>query len=141
MQANDFITTIHNYVMECSGKLENVQSFPQLASVSEFPSVDSIMLNGIMNWKAVSEKIANYEFAQVQLSNLLSDMMIKRTQSKMFINQIMSGGMTPISKQTADQINFYISRLSELELVIKVRLEAIEKCITALRTIKSDAPR
>ena len=85
--------------------------------------------------------MADYEFKQVRMANLLAELTIKKTQAKVYLQSVLDANGKFESKTFIDNINFLLGRITELELALKIRMDAINSCMIVLRSLKQDAPR
>jgi hypothetical protein len=110
-----------------------------LKGVQDFPNIDELLPGGSTNYVEALKRITLYEFAQVKLSNKLSELMIKRTQARVFVHKLTQTINPAHCKDITDRINFYLARITELEAIISIRVGLIDKCIVALRSLKLEA--
>jgi len=136
------LSILRDYVLSTCERLEvGKKSDPYLSQVDDFPSFSTLYPSQKFNWEVVAKAMADYEFKQVRMANLLAELTIKKTQAKVYLQSVLDANGKFESKTFIDNINFLLGRITELELALKIRMDAINSCMIVLRSLKQDAPR
>jgi hypothetical protein len=109
--------------------------------VRTFPTIDELVKNGILQWGFVARLVAEYESELIQVANTLHELGTKKIQIRVFLHNSERECGDGAVRQFSKDVNFYISRLIDIENILRSKLETLDKCIWALRTLKYDAPK
>jgi len=109
--------------------------------VASFPAITELVTGGMLNWGTVAKLISLYEFELVKVANALHEVGTKKIQVRVFLHNAEKecGEMT--LKAFSKDVNFYMSRMIDVENILRSKVETLDKCIWALRTLKYDAPK
>jgi len=109
--------------------------------VDDFPTINEIVNNGILNWSFVAKLVAQYESALIKVANAMHELATKKIQVRVFLHNTERECGEGSVKSFAKDVNFYISRLVDVENILRSKVETLDKCHWALKTLKYDAPK
>lgn len=113
----------------------------EASTIREFPSYEEIFENRVINTHKVAEYIAFYEYDRASEVRRMSDIIIKKTQSRIFLHKSMKQYGDMSLKDFSKDVNFYLARMQDIETTLRVRIENSDKAITSLRSIQSNSQR
>jgi hypothetical protein len=115
--------------------------FLEQNKVKEFPRTSELYNNQNLNTPVLDKHLAEYQYCHTQAANQLSDCSIKKIQSRLYLKKVEDAQGELPSKRFHRDVEFYIARITDLEIALKTYVEALDKNVTALRSIKANAPR
>lgn len=124
------LSIVDAYIASVCTELEKRQ-------ILDFPLYDNIFKNSVVNTQEVARAIANYEHERALDVSTMNDLTIKKTQSRIFLFKAQRNLGEITTKDFSRDVNFYLSRIADLEISIRLRIDHSDKAVTSLRSIQS----
>lgn len=124
------VSMLDSYVKFVCSELENME-------VRLFPDYELLYKNGVININEIVKQISYFEYDRAIYVGKISDLVIKKTQARLFLFRATKNLGEMMVKNFAREINFFLARMQDFEALLRVRTESADKAINSLRSIQS----
>lgn len=136
----DFILKTQQIEDTLSGFIDYAMSGVE-KKIPPFPSVNDLFLRGFPDLKVVMRTIAEYEYEQVQIANLFSEIATNKVNLKNYTRKIKHLVDPEQFSQWTPRSRDMIAVLVDMEVALRSKSETIKECITTLRSIQANMPK
>lgn len=130
----EMLKILDNYTQSVCTALEKLE-------VRVFPEYDTLYKNNVINIQVVAKQIALFEYDRAIYVGKINDLVIKKTQSRLFLYRASKSLGEMNVKGLLRDINFFLGRLQDFESLLRLRIENADKAINSLRSIQSHSEK
>lgn len=110
-------------------------------NVSSFPSVKDLFNGGFPDLKVIMRTIAQYEYEQVKISNLFSEIATNKINLKNYTRRVKHLIEDEEFQRWLPRSREMVGILVDMEVALRSKSDTIKECISTLRSIQANMPK